>query len=312
MIAFTTKQTVACISGVNVGGQPGENPTCIIPSIFYDHHKIVSDPIKGEFDKQQAEALLNRAEELSEKTGCPLFVDVMATTADALIKYADFVSELVSGPFLVDSVSRDAKLQAVKRAKEAGLTEKIIYNSISFLSTPQELQALREFGVRSAVVLAFDPKNPSGNRETILSGIGDQPGLLAVAQGAGIENILVDTAVLQVPSLGVAGKAIFAVKERFGLPAGCAPANAVSIWKKLKEGEFGPEGRKVCLAASTLYTQMMGANFVIAGPIEYAEAVFPACAMADAIIAAEAQKMGIKISANHPLYDFLNHVGIYL
>ena len=47
---------------------------------------------------------------------------------------------------------------------------------------------------------------------------------------------------------------------------------------------------------------MMGANFVIAGPIEYADAVFPACAMADAIIASEAQNFGVKISPNHPLY----------
>jgi tetrahydromethanopterin S-methyltransferase subunit H len=302
---FKTNQSIACIAGVNIGGQIGEYPTCIMPSIFYDHHKIVKDPLKGEFDKEKAEMLLKNAEELSEKTGCPLCVDIMATAADALKKYVDFVSGLVSGPFLVDSISQEARLQAIKHAKEIGLIERVIYNSISFLSTPQELKALHESGVKSAVVLAFDPKDLSGGREAILLGDNNKPGLLAVAQGAGISNILVDTAVLQVPSLGVAGKAIFAVKERFGLPAGCAPANAVSIWKKLKENEFGPEGRKVCLAASTLYTQMMGANFVIAGPIDYAEVVFPVCAMADAIIATEAQKAGVKISENHPLYKIL-------
>jgi tetrahydromethanopterin S-methyltransferase subunit H len=301
-MTFKTKQTIACISGVNVGGQPGEHPTCIIPSIFYDHHKIVSNPAKGEFDKQQAETLLNRAEELSDKTGSPFFVDVMGTSAEALTKYVDFVSEQTSVPFLVDSVSRDAKLQAVMHTREIGLIAKVIYNSINFLSTPQELQALKELGVKSAVVLAFDPKDPSGGREAILSGSDKQPGLLAAAKDAGIENVLVDTAVLQVPSIGDAGKAICAIKEKFGLPAGCAPANAISIWKKLKEGEFGHEGRKVCLAASTLFTQMMGANFVIAGPIDYADVVFPPCAMADAIIASEAQKMGVKIAPNHPLY----------
>ncbi len=292
-MTFKTKQTVASISGVNVGGQPGENPTCIIPSIFYDGHKIVSDPIRGEFGKPQAETLINRAEELSEKTGNPFFIDVMATTAEALTRYIEFVTDQTSVPFLVDSISREAKLQAVMHIQKVGLTEKAIYNSINFLSTPQELTALRDAGVKSAVLLAYDSK---GNRETVL------PDLLKVAEGAKIKNVLVDTAVLQVSSIGTAAKALYAIKEKFGLPAGCAPANAISIWKKLRAGEFGPDARKVCLGASTLYTQMMGADFVIAGPIDYADTVFPVVAMADAIIASEAQNLGVKIAPNHPLY----------
>ncbi len=293
LMAFKTKQTVACISGFKVGGQPGEYPTCVIPSIFYDNHRIVSDPIKGEFDKQQAETLINRAEELSEKTGNPFFVDVMGTTAEALIKYVEFVADQTSVPFLVDSISRDAKLQAISNANKIGLIDKVIYNSINFTSTPQELETLRNLGVKSAVLLAYNPK---GDREIVL------PKLLEAAKAAAVKNVLVDTAVLDVPSIGAAGKVIYTIKEKFGLPTGCAPANAISIWKKLKAGEFGPDARKVCLGASVLYTQMMGANFVIAGPIDYADTVFPSVAMADAIIASEAQSFGVKIPQNHPLY----------
>ena len=91
-------------------------------------------------------------------------------------------------------------------------------------------------------------------------------------------------------------------KKNLGFQQECAPENAISIWKKLRAGEFGPDARKVCLGASTLYTQMMGANFVIAGPINYTDAVFPACAMADAIIASETQRIGVKIPSGHPLY----------
>ncbi|MGD6933419.1 MAG: tetrahydromethanopterin S-methyltransferase subunit H family protein [Candidatus Bathyarchaeia archaeon] len=304
-MTFKKQQTVACIFGVNVGGQPGENPTCIIPSIFYDGHKIVSDPIKGEFDKQQAETLLNNAEELSEKTGNPFFVDVMGTTPQALIKYVDFVTETTSVPFLVDSVSREAKLQTVKHIEKVGLINKVIYNSLSFVSTPQEYQVLKELGVKSAVVLAYDPKQPQGGRDAILSGNSKQPGLLNLAQQAEITNVLVDTAVMNLTSIGDASKAIYSIKEKFGLPAGCAPSNAISLWKKLQEGEFGQDALKVCLGASMLFTQTMAADFVIAGRIDYVDAVFPACAMADAIIAAQAQKLGVKISANHPFYRIM-------
>ncbi|MGD6810596.1 MAG: tetrahydromethanopterin S-methyltransferase subunit H family protein [Candidatus Bathyarchaeia archaeon] len=299
---FEKQQTVACISGIQVGGQPGEYPTCIIPSIFYDGHKIVSNPAKGEFDKQQAETLLNNVEVLSEKTGNPFFIDVMGTTAEALIRYVDFVTEKTSIPFLVDSVSRDAKLQTLTHLQKTGLINKVIYNSISFLSTPQEYQTLNELGVKSAIVLAYDPKQPSGGKENILSGDSKQPGLLNKAKQAKITNLLVDTAVTQIPSIGPASKAICSIKENFGLPAGCAPANALSIWKKLNDGIFGPDARKVCLGASILFTQTMAADFVIAGRIDEADAVFPVCAMADAIIAAETQQLGVKISSNHPFY----------
>jgi len=46
----------------------------------------------------------------------------------------------------------------------------------------------------------------------------------------------------------------------------------------------------------------MGASFVLYGPIDHAGAIFPACAMADAIIAYHARALGIKPVANHPLY----------
>ena len=50
MFKFEKEQKVFDIAGVIVGGQPGEYPTVLIGSIFYDRHKIVTDIMKGEFD----------------------------------------------------------------------------------------------------------------------------------------------------------------------------------------------------------------------------------------------------------------------
>jgi tetrahydromethanopterin S-methyltransferase subunit H len=304
MFRFEREQKVFDIEGIKVGGQPGEYPTCLIPSIFYDKHKIVSDPLKGEFDKLQAETLLNKVEELSDKTGNPFFVDVMGTSVEAMIKFASFVSEVTTNPFLIDSSSRQARIETMRHICEVGLTDRAIYNSINYLITDEELKALKDFGAKSAIVLAFDPNKPLQEKQAILNGTVNQRGLLRVAEEAGIKKVLIDTAVLNVPSIGTAGKAIYAVKEKLGLPAGCAPANALAIWKKLRMGEFGPLARKVCLGASSLFTQAMGADFVIQGPIEFAEAAFPACAMADAIIASETERLGTNIrdKASHPLF----------
>ena len=70
------------------------------------------------------------------------------------------------------------------------------------------------------------------------------------------------------------------------------PAPAIHPLESAKK-EMGPSAYSTCPAGSCLITQSLGANFVLYGPIENAEAVFPACAMADAIIAYNARRFGI-------------------
>jgi tetrahydromethanopterin S-methyltransferase subunit H len=131
-------------------------------------------------------------------------------------------------------------------------------------------------------------------------GTSSQKGLLALGKEAGIERFLVDTAVLDVPSIGLAAEGINLVKKEFGLPCGGAPVNAVSEWKKVKT--LGRYAKKVCMTSAITTMQFAGANFILYGPIENAEVVFPAVAMVDAIIAYNSRIHGIKMrTRNHPL-----------
>ncbi|MEM2875515.1 MAG: tetrahydromethanopterin S-methyltransferase subunit H, partial [Candidatus Bathyarchaeia archaeon] len=102
MFKFEREQIVYDVAGVKCGGQPGEYPTVLIGSIFYDKHKIVSNPLKGEFDRKSAESLIKMQEELYDKTGNPFIVDVVGLTPEAHKKYVDFVAEMTEAPFLVD------------------------------------------------------------------------------------------------------------------------------------------------------------------------------------------------------------------
>jgi tetrahydromethanopterin S-methyltransferase subunit H len=304
MFRFEKEQKVFGIAGVNVGGQPGEYPTVLVGSIFYSGHKIVSGPSKGEFDKKQAEILINKVGALSEKTGNPFILDIVGDTSEALIKYIDFVADIAKCPFLVDGVAAQVRLPAIKHAAEIGLAERAIYNSIDFHVTEEEIKVLKDCKVKNAVLMAFNPKKPwAEGRLDVIKGEPGQKGLLQAAEEAGVENILVDTAVLDMPSIGISAKAIYLVKNEFGLPAGCGPANAVTTWKRVKKGEFGPYAYEVCSGGSGILTQMMGANFVLYGPIELSEAAFISCAMTDALIAYVARRIGTTPKTrNHPLY----------
>jgi len=192
----------------------------------------------------------------------------------------------------------------MKHAVEIGLAERAIYNSIDFHVSNEENNFLKDCRVQNAVLMAFNPKKPwADGRVDVLKGESGQKGLLKVAEEAGVQKVLVDTAVLDMPSIAICSKAIQLVKSEFGLPAGCGAANAVTTWKRVKKGEFGPLAYEVCSGGSGILTQTMGADFLLYGPIELSETMFIACAMTDALIAYGARKLGIVTKTrNHPLY----------
>jgi len=303
MLKFGREQIVYDIAGVKLGGQPGEYPTVLIGSIFYDKHKIVSDPIKGEFDREAAEKLINKQEELYDKTGNPFILDVVGSSSEALKRYIDFTAEVTEAPFLVDSFSPEVRLSAIKHAFEIGLGKRAIYNSIDNHVSDEEINTLKELGVESSVLMSYNPRNVwAKGRLEILKGWEGQIGLLEAADKAGVKNRLVDTAVLDVPSIGIAASAIKLVKEELGLPAGCGPSNAIATWSRVKK-EFSSHAFPASYAGSALLNILMGADFVLYGPIRYADTVYPVCAMVDAIISYNGRMLGIRPKVkNHPLY----------
>ena len=298
---FERHQSTVTINGIDIGGQPGEYPTALIGTIFYERHKIVDDEGRGLFDKSRAEELINRQAELSEKTGNPHMVDIVASSTEAIEKYISFVTDVTDAPIMVDSSIQDVRTAGIRYASEVGLLEKTIYNSISSHVKKEELETLRELNVRSALVLAYNPTNvlPQG-RISLLLGDEKREGLLKATKEAGIENILIDVAVLDVPSIGLAMEAVPLVKEALGLPTGAAPLNAVLEWKRAKE--LGEYAKKVCQAASASIMQCAGADFVLYGPIEKAGLVFPAVAMSDSIISLGSQWPHGPKTKGHPLY----------
>lgn len=302
LFRFDRTQETVRIGGLTLGGQPGEFPTALIGSIFYDRHRIVKDIRTGEFDEKQALELIRSLEELSEKTGNPFMLDVVGSTPQALIRYIDFVADNCEVPFLVDSSVVDVRLSAIKHTVEVGLGDRSVYNSIDHYAKEDELSSINEIGVESAVVMAFNPRNlrPEGRLE-LLTGSEGKPGLLAKAGQAGVKNIIIDTAVLDVPSIALSARTVFLVKERLGLPCGCAPSNAMSTWKKCLE-DFGEIGFRACRTYANAMPILMGADFTLFGPISYASDVFPVCALADALVAYSGRYLGTKIGIpDHPL-----------
>jgi tetrahydromethanopterin S-methyltransferase subunit H len=305
LFKFETEQKIFRIGNIEVGGQPGELPTVLIGTIFYQGEKIVKDEKTGKIDREKAEEYIEKQSELSEKTGNPCMIDVVGLSPEAMCKYIDFVTSLTDAPILVDSSFMEVKIAGIKHAAEVGLLDRIVYNSIWYMTHKEELDAIKEIGLKSALILAFNPSNawPKGRLKMLYGDESkDQESLLKIAEGAGIENLLIDGATFDVPSVGLVAEAGTLIKQEFGLPVGGAPCNAVLEWKRVKE-LGGKLAKRTCMASSVTVLQSAGADFILYGPIKNAEIIFPSAAMTDSIIAYAMRKHKVKTrTKEHPLY----------
>lgn len=277
MFSFSRDQEVYDIAGQKVGGQPGEYPTLMIGSIFYDGHDLVEDDEKGIFDEEEAGEQIRRVEELSESTGNPAMLDVVGGSSESLINYIDFAADATDLPFLIDGTTADIRVQATKHVEEVGLADRAVYNTITVDCKGEEIEAIKELGIESAVLLCYNPKRPTiGGRMESLEEV------LNIAEEAGVEKKLVDPSVLDLPDPGPAAKAIFKIKDKHGLPAGCGAHNAVDQWKDRRGMDSESYNLRTAIASS--FPIVLGADFTLYGPIESAKKMYDACSLTDAYV----------------------------
>lgn len=303
LFKFEREQKIFDIAGVRIGGQPGQLPTVMIGSIFYHKDKIVEDEKIGKFDKVQAEKILKKEEEISDKTGNPRIVDVCSAWPQAFDKFIEFVANAIDGPFAIDGTTADVRMAGAKYVAEAGLSERVVYNSITPKTKETEILAIREAKIKSAILLMLNITKP-----TIAGRLEVVDKLLDKAKRADIENILVDTTVMDVPDPGPTGKTIYLVKEKYGFPAGCGAHNAVDVWHKRKKLDD-----KTYLTSSVVANVLpitMGANFMLYGPIKKAPEIYVPCAVADAYVAYSMRlEYNIRpLTSDHPIFKvFATH-----
>lgn len=304
MLTFRAKQKIFKIGKINVGGQPGELPTVLIGNIFYNGMSEVTDHKTGVFDRKSVLKWISIAEELSERTGIPHFVDVMAIYPKAMREYVTFISEHSESVILIDGTNPETCVAGLETVSELGLQKRTILNAISPQVSESELESIRNSEVTAAILIAYNDMDfsPKG-RISILKGFEDHLSLLKIAEKVGVQKILVDTVVFDVPSVAYAAEAIKLVKNELGYPSGCSPCNATYDWKR-QQDDLLKDGFTAYNASANTISQFCGANFLIYGPIKQARNIFPACAMNDAVIAYYAMRqLGIKpLISTHPLY----------
>lgn len=294
--SFKAEQKIFQIGRVNVGGIPGQRPVVPVGTIFYHRHRLVKDEGAGTFDEEAADKLVKTQDEMSDRTGNPCMVDVVGASVLAMKRHLEFVADHTEAPIMIDSPSAEIRATGLSYAKEQGFLDRVIYNSINPSAKPDEVSAVQSSGVDSAVFLAYNMKDfSSAGRITAIRELVDK------RQDFGISKPLIDTCVLDLPTLGQALHALYELKNELGLPVGCGAHNAIALWRGLKT-KMGEQAVKPCLASVNATAAAVGADFILYGPIDDAKVVFPAVAMVDAAYSQIPMEKRIQIPKDHPRY----------
>ena len=193
---------------------------------------------------------------------------------------------------------------------DVGLAERAVYNSISMAAEPGEIEAVKNSDIDASILLGFNPMTPGveGKIEIWETGgaVIDQ-GILEMADECGITKPWMDVAVTPLgQGAGPAVRTSYAVKAKWGYPVGSGIHNVPSAWDWLRGyKKEHKEAWPVCDIGSNIVQQMAGGDFVLFGPIENARLAFPACGMADIMIAEAAKDIGTEPIEEHPINNLL-------
>jgi tetrahydromethanopterin S-methyltransferase subunit H len=268
----------------------------LIGSIFYHGHKILVDEDRGEFRHDAAEAVIREVESLSERTGNPAMFDVVGATPEALCRHLEFVTRVTELPILIDGTTTDVRLAGLQYMAEQGQLERAVYNSIQPGVDDEELAAVGRSGIKSAIILTYYLQDFTAQGRVI-----SVRELLPRVTEAGLCNLMVDTCVLDLATLGQAYGAMFDLKNQLGLPVGGGVHNAVAMWRGLKS-KMGAQAYPPCIASAAAGAAAIGADFVLYGPVEDAKVVFPAVAMIDTASSQLMIERGAQPDESHPRF----------
>ncbi len=305
MFRFQKEQRTFTLSGIKIGGQPGENPPLMISSMFHNKDRIVRDR-KGDFDRQRATEIIKKQEELSEATGVPGMVAMVANSPEEAKIYIDFFIETTSMPFGIDMWVAEQRAKATEYVAKLGVQDKFLYNSITpwDKDIKGQIRRLKDLGIRHVVIQAFDDQDqsPAGRVKSLES---------ILAQGAdSFETIIVDTSVMNLPSTSFSLAANRLIKEKHGLPCGGAYSNGTHMWKEIKT-TWGLDGFKAMDAVVQGMSSALWSDFNFCGPAVTAPRVFPAVASAHILLSTLVYDEN-GIIYDNPLLPIRKHFGDFI
>jgi tetrahydromethanopterin S-methyltransferase subunit H len=265
--------------------------------MFQKGDLILESRKEGKFNRDVAEEKIRELEQISKETGVPAMIAMVANSAEEMKTYIDFFVTVTEMPFAIDIWQQKIRLAAARYIAERGLQNRVLYNSITPWDEdiPAQVSELKELGIKHVVIQVFDmeDKRPTGRVKSLKS-------LLPLVEKGNFESILVDTAVMNLPTTTFSLLANHLIKKEFGLPVGFAPSNGTYMWRKTASDK--DRNKFPAIDAGVHAISALVSDFLFFGPLTGTSRVFPAVASTSSMMAALAyEESSFLPTGNHPL-----------
>ncbi|MCS7098422.1 MAG: hypothetical protein NZ922_05560 [Candidatus Methanomethyliaceae archaeon] len=268
----------------------------LIGSLFYKGDRKVKDHKRGIVDTKALLREIRKVKRLKERTGISHAVDIIAETPDAMENYLDIISEITEDFIFIGGLNEETRIAGYRKAKELGINQRCGVNSISPFTTDNELEAIKENGIKYAIAQTLDPNAIYPDEKLCLL----RNTILEKCKNL---KIAVDVGVIDFTSIWLAMEAIKLIKKELAIPAGCAPSNAA--YQPLINKKVSKMTARAINVALTSILQIINADFIIYGPLKAAEYIFEAAAVVEGIKGYGEKLQGKALDKNHPLYKYL-------
>ncbi len=259
---------------IQLGWGNFELPPVLIGTLFYQGETLVERKNPENFDVNKAKKRIETQQALSKKYKIPTMVEISGITPEAMVKYLDFYLDSFEDPFVLGGTF-DARVAGLKHLKERGVKpDEYVYNSISNLKNKKELDVLREYNVKSAVILILGAENMTCTQRYAYITKKSEPKNVSLINGlkdVGVEEIWVDGGVITLESLAHVLETQQLISTSLQLPVGTAPTLFLFKYSSPRLNEkFHTKFRK----ASIMFIASWFSNFAFYGAIEDAKECF--------------------------------------
>jgi len=249
-------------------------PSVLIGTLFYQGETLVDRKDERNFDENKAKKRIETQQALGEKYKIPTMVELSGITPEAMIKYIDFYLNNFEPPFVLGG-SLDARIAGMEHLEDRGVkSDEYVYNAISNLKNKKELEALKRFKIKTAVILILASENMTSTQRYAYVTKKNEPqneSLIDGIKNTGVEEIWIDGGVINLESLAHILETQQLISTSLNLPVGTAPTLFLFKYSSPRlNAKFHTKYRK----ASIMFIASWFSNFIFYGAIEDAKECF--------------------------------------
>ena len=262
------------IGDIKVGYGHFDLPPILIGTIFYQGQTLIERGNSAQFDKEKAKKRIDAQKGLSEQYKLPSLVEISAHEPNSMIAYLKFFLENYEPPFVLGGTF-EARMAGIQYLHDQGIEpDDYIYNAISNLKNPQEVNGIQKFRIKNIVILILGSTNMTSTQRFAYITDKNQPNNQSLVTGLkeiGVQRILIDGGVIDLESLAHILETQQIISSSLKLPVGTAPSLFLFKYSSPRlNARFHTRYRR----ASIMSFASLLSNFIFYGAIEDATECF--------------------------------------